>query len=139
MAFNADVVDSAKMTPSSLYSSSSSTCDSCSSPAPATSSVDTSTCSSVSVSSAPPMSSPLTNPLVVAGLVPVELADILAEPPADAAVAKKRTGRIVGARELTANDYANMVRDSERKKGRSIGTEAKKKGGERTKEEGKRG
>ena len=44
-----------------------------------------------------PSISPIVNPLVAAGLIPEELSDILATPPTDAAVVKKRTKRITGA------------------------------------------
>ena len=61
-------------------------------------------------------SSPIVNPLVAAGLIPPDLADILAKPPEDAAILKKRSKRITGARELTANEYAERLREEERKK-----------------------
>ena len=63
--------------------------------------------------STPVPSSPIVNPLVAAGLV---LADILAPPSEDAAASKKRTKRITGARELTANEYTARLREEERKK-----------------------
>ena len=56
------------------------------------------------------------NPLVAAGLIPENLSDILITPPEDAVVAKKRTKCIVGARHLTSDDFAQMLRDEERKK-----------------------
>ena len=63
------------------------------------------------------LGSPILNPLVVAGLVPEDLSDILATPPSGAAVAKKRTKRITGARNLTADEYVEMLRkDAEKKK-----------------------
>ena len=49
----------------------------------------------------PGLLSPIANPLVAVGLVPPDLADILATPSEDAAVLKKRTKHITGARELT--------------------------------------
>ena len=61
------------------------------------------------------MSSPIVNPLVSTGLVPPDLGDILSTPSEDAAVVKKRTKRITGARALTANEYVEMLRE-ERKK-----------------------
>ena len=61
-------------------------------------------------------SSPIVNPLVAAGLIPPDLADILATPPEDAAISKKRSKHITGARELTANEYAERLREEERKK-----------------------
>lgn len=62
------------------------------------------------------MSSPIVNPLASAGLVQPDLADILSAPSEDAAVAKKRTKRITGARALTANEYVKMLREDDRKK-----------------------
>ena len=56
------------------------------------------------------------NPLVAAGLIPEELSDILITPPEDAVVAKKRTKHIVRAIHLTSDDYAQMLRDEERKR-----------------------
>ena len=56
------------------------------------------------------------NPLVCAGLVPEDLSDILVTASSDAAVAKKRTKRIVGARHLTSDEYVEMVKSEERKK-----------------------
>ena len=44
------------------------------------------------------------------------MADILVTPSGDAAVAKKRTRRIVGARDLTAEDYVGMLREDKRRK-----------------------
>ncbi len=70
------------------------------------------------------------NLYVAAGLVPVNLADILATPPDNAAAFKKRNKRITGAREITANEYAERLKEEERKE------EAEKK--ERKKEERKR-
>ena len=56
------------------------------------------------------------NPLVCAGLVPEDLSDILVTPSSDAAVAKKRMKRIVGARHLTSDEYVEMLKSEERKK-----------------------
>lgn len=64
----------------------------------------------------PTNSSPIVNPLVSAGLIPEELSDILATPSRDAAVSKKRTKRITGARDLTSNEYRKMLEEDERKK-----------------------
>lgn len=58
------------------------------------------------------------NPLVVAGLVPEDLSDILVTPSSDAAVAKKRTKRILGARHLTSDEYIEMLKNEEKKKKR---------------------
>ena len=62
------------------------------------------------------MSSTIVNPLVSAGLVPPDLADILSTPSEDAAVSKKRTKQITGARALTANEYVEMLYEDDRKK-----------------------
>ena len=62
------------------------------------------------------MSSTTVNPLVSAGLVPPDLADILSTPSEDAAVSKKRTKQITGARALTANEYVEMLYEDDRKK-----------------------
>ena len=59
---------------------------------------------------------PIVNPLVASGLISPDLADILVTPSGDAAVAKKRTRRIVGARDLTAEDYVDMLRKDKRRK-----------------------
>ena len=59
---------------------------------------------------------PFVNPLVAAGLISPDLADILVTPSDDAAVAKKRTRRIVGARNLTAEDYVVMLCEDKRRK-----------------------
>ena len=57
------------------------------------------------------------NPLVAAGLVSEDLSDILVTPPNDAAVAKARTFGIAGARNLTSNEYTEMLRaDREKRK-----------------------
>ena len=56
------------------------------------------------------------NPLVMAGLIPAEMADILTTPSPDAAMTRKRTKRITGTRDLTADDYRDMlVEDKHRK------------------------
>ena len=59
---------------------------------------------------------PIVNPLVASGLISPDLVDILVTPSGDAAVAKKRTRRIVGARDLTAEDYVDMLRKDKRRK-----------------------
>ena len=59
---------------------------------------------------------PIVNPLVASGLISPDLADILVTPSGDAAVAKKCTRRIVGARDLTAEDYVGMLRKDKRRK-----------------------
>ena len=56
------------------------------------------------------------NPLVMAGLIPAEMADILAIPSPDAAMTRKRTKRITGARDLTADDYRDMLVNDKRRK-----------------------
>lgn len=60
--------------------------------------------------------SPVVNPLVDYGLISPDLCDILALPSGDAAIAKNRVKRITGARDLTADDYAEMLREDKRKK-----------------------
>ena len=60
--------------------------------------------------------SPIMNPLVMAGLVPEDLSDILSTPPNDSAVTKKRTKRITGARNQTSEEYVEMLRENKRKK-----------------------
>ena len=46
----------------------------------------------------------------------MELSDILVTPPNDAAVIKKWTKGITGARDLTSDDYVKMLDEAERKK-----------------------
>ena len=41
--------------------------------------------------------------------------EILATPANDAAMSRKRTKRITGARELTANEYVGMLQEEKRK------------------------
>ena len=60
-------------------------------------------------------SSPV-NPLVMAGLIPAEMADILATPSPDAAMTRKHTRRITGGRDLTADDYRGMLHEDKRRK-----------------------
>ena len=60
--------------------------------------------------------SPIINPLVMAGLVPEDLSDILSNPPNDSAVTKKRTMHITGARNLTTEEYVEMLREDKRKR-----------------------
>ena len=76
---------------------------------------DTSPAVSVCETSGPVTRLPV-NPLVDSGLVSPDLADILVTPAEDAAVVKKRVKRIVGARDLTAEDYIAMLREDKRKK-----------------------
>ena len=70
--------------------------------------------------------------LASAGLISPDLADILATPSPDAAVAKKRTKRIAGAGDLTANDYAEMLRRVDRRRKEQVekekGNSGRKKG-----------
>ena len=63
-----------------------------------------------------PVSRPIDNPLVSAGLIPAEMADILETPLPDAASIRKRTKRITGARDLTAEDYREMLVQNKRSK-----------------------
>ena len=51
-----------------------------------------------------------------AGLIPAEMADILETPLPDAASIRKRTKRITGARDLTAEDYREMLVQNKRRK-----------------------
>ena len=52
----------------------------------------------------------------MAALAPEVLLDILTTPPNDCAVSKKRTKRINGARNLTSEEYVEMLREDKRKK-----------------------
>ena len=63
-----------------------------------------------------PVSRPIDNPLVSAGLIPAEMADILETPLPDAASIRKRTKRITGARDLIAEDYREMLVQNKRSK-----------------------
>ena len=56
--------------------------------------------------------------------------NILVAPANDAAVMKKRTKRITGARDLTAGEYADMLREDKRRK-----EEQKRRGREQKKKE----
>ena len=60
--------------------------------------------------------SPIMNPPVMAGLVPEDLSDILSTSLKDSAVTKKRTKRITVARNLTSDEYVEMLREDKRKK-----------------------
>ena len=44
------------------------------------------------------------------------MADILATPSPDAAMTRKRTKHIIGARDLTADDYRGMLLEDRRRK-----------------------
>ena len=59
--------------------------------------------------------SPVENPLVRAGLVPVHLADIFATDYADATTEKCGSHQITGVRVLTSNDYVERMKEKERK------------------------
>ena len=72
------------------------------------------------------------NPLVVFGLISPDLADILVTPSGDATVTKKRTRHIVGARDLTAEDYVSMLREDKERRSRK---EKQRKEQERKKKE----
>ena len=61
-----------------------------------------------------PSSTGITNSLVQAGLIPAHLADILANPPANAAT-QRRVRRITKARVLTAREYVEMMEKKEKK------------------------
>ena len=71
-----------------------------------------------------PTCSPV-NPLVAVGLISEELSDILATP--DTVVEKRRTKRIRGRRDLTSDEYRQMLlEDEKRKKKAAEQKEAKK-------------
>ena len=75
----------------------------------------TPTCVSASTS-ATSVSPTSTNPLVMAGIILADMADILTTPLPDAAMIRKRTKRITGARDLTANEYRDMLLKEKRRK-----------------------
>ena len=75
----------------------------------------TPTCVSASTS-ATSVSPTSTNPLVMVGIIPADMADILTTPLPDAAMIRKRTKRITGARDLTANEYRDMLLKEKRRK-----------------------
>ncbi len=54
--------------------------------------------------------------LLEAGFIPEEMADILEIPQSNEASSRKRTKRITGARDLTAEDYRNMLLADKKKK-----------------------
>ena len=56
------------------------------------------------------------NPLVMAGLVPEDMSDIVSTPLNDSAVTKKQTKRITEARNLMSDEYVEMLREDRRKK-----------------------
>ena len=56
------------------------------------------------------------NRLVLPGLVSPDLADILANPSNNVAVMKQRVKQIVGARDLTSNEYTEMSRADKKRK-----------------------
>ena len=60
--------------------------------------------------------SPTMNPPVMAGLVPEDLSDILSTSLKDSAVTKKRTQRVTVVRNLTSDEYVEMLREDKRKK-----------------------
>ncbi len=76
----------------------------------------------------------IVNPLVTAGLVSPDLMDILVTPTSGAAMSRKSTKHITGARELTSNEYVGMLQEEKRKKEEK---ERKKKDKEQNKEERK--
>ena len=71
-------------------------------------------------------------------MVSPDLADILSAPSADAAVAKQRTKRIIGARDLTAHDYVETLREDKRKEELEKGKREEHKGSIRRKREKRR-
>ena len=62
------------------------------------------------------MCSLIMNPLVIAGLVPEDMSDIVSPPLNDSAVSKKQTKRITEARNLMSEEYVKMLREDRRKK-----------------------
>ena len=58
----------------------------------------------------------IVNQLVSAGLISPDLMDILVDPGNDAVVMKKWTKRITGERDLTAGEYADMLREDKWRK-----------------------
>ena len=52
----------------------------------------------------------------MAGIIPADMADILTTPLPDAAMIRKRTKRITGAWDLTANGYRDMLLEDKRRK-----------------------
>ena len=62
------------------------------------------------------MCSLIMNPLVMAGLVPEDMSDIVSTPLNDSAVTKKQTKRITEARNLMSEEYVAMLREDRRKK-----------------------
>ena len=76
------------------------------------------------------------HPLLDAGLIPEEMADILELPQSNEASSRKRTKRITGARNLTAEDYRNMLlADKEKKEKLEEEKRKKKEERERKKQE----
>ncbi len=62
-----------------------------------------------------------------AGLISPDLMDILTTPEPDAAVARKTVKRITGARDLTANEYFDRLREEKRRKKEAEEEKKKKK------------
>ena len=81
---------------------------------PTSSSANSSTCTRVSTTppATTPKRSPIVNPLVSAGLIPSNLGDIFAPPPSSASKPKRR---IVKARVLTEDEFANLLKEKDRK------------------------
>ena len=96
--------DSTTLT-ASVCNSEGSSLSSISSPSPVVSPLDSQSTSGVSCST------PTLNQLVRVHLIPPHLADILTPP----AVTKEPTKRITGARDLTANEYFEWLKEEERK------------------------
>ena len=110
---------------SSQLQCSSSSMPSSVSPSPIVSSLDSQNSSGVSCST------PISNPLVRAGLILPELADILTPLPPT----KEPTKRIVGARDLTANEYHEWLKVEEGKKKKAEEKEKRAEERKRKKEE----
>ena len=62
------------------------------------------------------MCSLILKPLVIAGLLPEDMSDIVSPPLNDSAVTKKQTKRITEARNLMSEEYVEMLREDRRKK-----------------------
>ena len=71
--------------------------------------------------------SPVENPLVRAGLVPVLLEDIFATDYADATTEKRGSRQTTGVRVLTSNDYVEMMKEKERKERKAAEQKQKQK------------
>ncbi len=69
----------------------------------------------------------IVNPLVTSGLISPDLMDILVTPTSGAAMSRKSTKHITGARELTSNEHVGMLQEEKRKKDEAEEEKQKKK------------